>query len=59
MNVGTADTFQRMEIDAYFTTLAGSLMAMMTVLSAVALSHPEPQVRVRAERILAMIFRAR
>ncbi|MFI2204664.1 hypothetical protein ACH47Z_28530 [Streptomyces sp. NPDC020192] len=33
--------------------------ALLTVLFAAALAHPDPQVRARAERIIGVIFRAR
>ncbi|ELS55843.1 hypothetical protein STVIR_3188 [Streptomyces viridochromogenes Tue57] len=39
--------------------LSSPLLALLTVLFTVALAHPEPQVRERAERLLAMILRAR
>ncbi|MDQ0790171.1 MULTISPECIES: hypothetical protein [unclassified Streptomyces] len=42
-----------------FATFSSPFLALLTVLFAVALSHPEPEVRVRAERLLAVIFRSR
>ncbi|MFE9407387.1 hypothetical protein ACFYN0_01080 [Streptomyces sp. NPDC006704] len=46
-------------IVAQFAAFSSPLFALLTVLVAVALSHPEPQVRARAERLLAVIFRVR
>lgn len=54
-----AGIFQRMELAANITTLTGPLTVTLGVLISVALSHPEPQVRARAERILTLIFRSR
>ncbi|MGW2858295.1 hypothetical protein [Streptomyces sp. NPDC001205] len=48
-----------MTIDAQLMAFSSPLLALLTVLFAVALKHPEPQVRARAERLLAIIFRAR
>ncbi|MFD4559764.1 hypothetical protein ACFWP5_36535 [Streptomyces sp. NPDC058469] len=48
-----------MELEAQLTTFSSPILALLTVLFAVALAHPEPQVRARAERILAAIFRVR
>ncbi|MER5822135.1 hypothetical protein ABT086_07595 [Streptomyces mirabilis] len=48
-----------MGIEAQFATFSSPFLALLTVQFAVALAHPEPQVRARAERILAVIFRAR
>ncbi|MFD9069798.1 hypothetical protein [Streptomyces lasiicapitis] len=48
-----------MTMDAQITALSSPLLALLTVLFTVALAHPEPQVRARAERLLAVIFRAR
>ncbi|MEV5878024.1 hypothetical protein AB0L75_28125 [Streptomyces sp. NPDC052101] len=48
-----------MDLDTQFATLSSPFLALLTVLCAVALSHPEPEIRVRAERLLAVIFRSR
>ncbi|MGW5096347.1 hypothetical protein ACWEQ1_17440 [Streptomyces nodosus] len=48
-----------MGIGPQFMFFSGSLTAILTVLFAVALAHPEPQVRTRAERLLTVIFRIR
>ncbi|MGX1851154.1 hypothetical protein [Streptomyces hygroscopicus] len=48
-----------MGLDVQFATSSSSLLAVLTVLFAVALAHPDPQIRARAERLLAVIFRAR
>lgn len=48
-----------MTSDAQFMGLSSPLLALLTVLFAVALTHPEPQVRARAERLLAIILRSR
>ncbi|MET9185092.1 hypothetical protein ABZX63_07510 [Streptomyces tendae] len=45
--------------DAPFTAFSSSFLALLTVLFAVALAHPEPPVRERAERLLALLLRAR
>lgn len=52
-------TFWRMTIDAQFMAFSSSFLALLTVLFAVALVHPEPPVRERAERLLALLLRAR
>ncbi|MFG3153972.1 hypothetical protein ACGF7W_18250 [Streptomyces sp. NPDC048219] len=46
-------------IDAPFTAISSSFLALLTVLFAVALAHPEPPVRERAERLLALLLQAR
>ncbi|MCX4531024.1 hypothetical protein [Streptomyces sp. NBC_01669] len=48
-----------MTIATQFMVFSGPLLALLTVLFAVALFHPEPVVRVRAERLLAMLLRTR
>ncbi|MDT0615012.1 hypothetical protein [Streptomyces lancefieldiae] len=48
-----------MTTDAQFLAFASPLWALLTVLFSVALAHPEPQVRACAERLLAILFRAR
>lgn len=48
-----------MTIDVQFMAVSSPLLALLTVLFAVALAHPEPQVRARAERLLAIILRVR
>ncbi|WP_159053467.1 hypothetical protein [Streptomyces regalis] len=48
-----------MGLDTQFATFSSPLLAVLTVLFAAALAHPDPQVRARAERLLAVIFRAR
>ncbi|MEU9369605.1 hypothetical protein AB0D71_34010 [Streptomyces avermitilis] len=48
-----------MGIEAQFATFSSPSLALLTALFAVALANPEPQARTRAERILAVIFRAR
>ncbi|MEU9068961.1 hypothetical protein AB0D60_19005 [Streptomyces sp. NPDC048306] len=48
-----------MTIDAWFMAFPSSLLTLLAVLFAVALVHPEPPVRERAERLLAMLLRAR
>ncbi|MEU5647091.1 hypothetical protein [Streptomyces milbemycinicus] len=39
--------------------ISGPFFALVMVLLAVAMTHPEPQIRARAERLLAVIFRSR
>ncbi|MER5443326.1 hypothetical protein [Streptomyces sp. NPDC002790] len=48
-----------MTMDVQITALSSPFLALLTVLFTVALAHPEPQVRARAERLLAVIFRVR
>ncbi|MEU5898713.1 hypothetical protein [Streptomyces venezuelae] len=48
-----------MTTDAWFMAFPSSFLALLTVLSTVALVHPEAPVRERAERLLAMLLRAR
>lgn len=48
-----------MGLATHFTTMYSPVLALLTVLFAAALAHPDPQVRARAERILGMIFGAR
>ncbi|MGP3633739.1 hypothetical protein ACTU45_10290 [Streptomyces sp. 24-1644] len=48
-----------MGIDAQIAAFSYPFFAMVTVVLSVAMWHPEPQVRVRAERLLAVIFRVR
>ncbi|WP_405591779.1 hypothetical protein [Streptomyces sp. NBC_01092] len=48
-----------MGLNEQFAAVSGPLFALLTVLFAAALSHPDPTVRARAERLLAVIFRAR
>ncbi|WKX70037.1 hypothetical protein [Streptomyces sp. XD-27] len=48
-----------MGIDAQIAAISTPFFALVTVLLAVAMAHPEPQIRARAERLLAVIFRAR
>ena len=50
---------QHMGLNEQFAAVSGPLFALLTVLFAAALSHPDPTVRARAERLLAVIFRAR
>ncbi|MBM7167083.1 hypothetical protein JQK87_01310 [Streptomyces sp. G44] len=45
--------------DTQFMAFSSPLLALLTVLFAVALAHPEPQVRARAERLLAIVFHSR
>ncbi|MET8683654.1 hypothetical protein ABZV77_05505 [Streptomyces sp. NPDC004732] len=46
-----------MEINATVAAY-GPFFSLVAVLIAAAMVHPEPQVRARAERLLAMIFRS-
>ncbi|MFD0496822.1 hypothetical protein [Streptomyces rhizosphaericus] len=39
--------------------VSGPFFAVITVLFAVAVAHPEPQIRARAERLIAVIFWSR
>ncbi|WP_371665785.1 hypothetical protein OG306_29685 [Streptomyces sp. NBC_01241] len=48
-----------MTTHAQFLAFSSPLWALLTVLFSVALTHPEPQVRARAERLLAIFFRVR
>ncbi|AJE81665.1 hypothetical protein SLNWT_1289 [Streptomyces albus] len=48
-----------MILEAPFAAFSSSFLALLTVLFAVALAHPEPPVRERAERLLALLLRAR
>lgn len=48
-----------MPIDTQFMVFSNSFLALLTVLLAVALAHPDPHVRARAERLLAFFRRAR
>ncbi|MEU8784873.1 hypothetical protein [Streptomyces sp. NPDC048637] len=48
-----------MSLDSHFATSYTSLQAVLTTLFVVALAHPDPQIRARAERLLAVIFGAR
>ncbi|MGW1162740.1 hypothetical protein ACWD48_31980 [Streptomyces sp. NPDC002519] len=48
-----------MGIDVQVFAVSGPFFALVTVLLAVAVAHPEPQIRARAERLLAVIFRSR
>ncbi|MFC9228370.1 hypothetical protein ACFTZI_05270 [Streptomyces decoyicus] len=48
-----------MVIDVQIAPASNSFLAVLTVLFAVALTHPDPQIRGRAERLLVAIFRAR
>ncbi|MFF0744205.1 hypothetical protein ACFYVL_27785 [Streptomyces sp. NPDC004111] len=38
--------------------VSAPFFALLTVLLAVAMAHPDPEVRARAERLLGVIFRA-
>ncbi|MER7144737.1 hypothetical protein [Streptomyces xanthochromogenes] len=46
-----------MGIESQIALVSSPFFAVVTVLIAVAMTHPEPQVRARAERLLGMIFR--
>ncbi|NEC67043.1 hypothetical protein [Streptomyces sp. SID9727] len=46
-------------LEAPVAAFSSSFLALLTVLFAVALAHPEPPVRERAERLLALLLRAR
>ncbi|MFD7072508.1 hypothetical protein ACFV97_35315 [Streptomyces sp. NPDC059913] len=46
-----------MEIESQIALVSSPFFAVVTVLIAVAMAHPEPHVRVRAERLLGVIFR--
>ncbi|MFJ7997525.1 hypothetical protein ACIQ7D_10320 [Streptomyces sp. NPDC096310] len=48
-----------MALEMQIATSISPLFGSLTVLFAVALIHPEPQVRARAERLLKVIFHAR
>ncbi|MFK0296693.1 hypothetical protein ACIQU6_40335 [Streptomyces sp. NPDC090442] len=48
-----------MGIDAQIYAVSGPFFALVTVLLAMAMAHPDPQTRARAERLLGVIFRAR
>ncbi|MCX4393272.1 hypothetical protein [Streptomyces sp. NBC_01767] len=48
-----------MTTHAQLLAFSSPLWALLTVLFSVALTHPEPQVRARAEQLLAIFFRAR
>ncbi|MGW7094960.1 hypothetical protein [Streptomyces sp. NPDC054874] len=48
-----------MTTDAQLLAFSNPLWALLTVLFSVALTHPEPPVRERAERLLAIFFRVR
>ncbi|MGQ4453172.1 hypothetical protein [[Kitasatospora] papulosa] len=48
-----------MTTDAQLLTFSSPLWALLTALFSVALAHPEPQVRARAEQLLMIFFRVR
>ncbi|MFD6434534.1 hypothetical protein [Streptomyces venezuelae] len=48
-----------MTTNAQLLAFSSPLLALLTVLFSVALAHPEPRARARAERLLAIFFRAR
>ncbi|MEU3710497.1 hypothetical protein [Streptomyces catenulae] len=45
-----------MEIDVQISAVSGSFFALVMVLLAVAMAHPDPQIRARAERLIGKIF---
>ncbi|MFF4738789.1 hypothetical protein ACFY2W_23330 [Streptomyces sp. NPDC001262] len=45
-------------IETQLAAVSAPFFALLTVLLAVAMAHPEPQIRARAERLLAVIFRS-
>ncbi|WP_424861386.1 hypothetical protein [Streptomyces sp. MMS24-I29] len=47
-----------MSIEMELMAASGPFFGFLVVLASTALAHPDPQVRGRAERLLAIIFRA-
>ncbi|MFD9879984.1 hypothetical protein ACFWZT_00780 [Streptomyces alboflavus] len=49
----------RMGNEVQLLAVSGPFFALLSVLMAAAVAHPEPEIRTRAERVLSIIFRAR
>ncbi|MFD4483149.1 hypothetical protein ACFWPU_44565 [Streptomyces sp. NPDC058471] len=47
-----------MEIQVQLFAISGPFFSLITVLLAAAMTHPDPLMRKRAERLLAVIFRS-